>query len=168
MTLKHFSNISRQVVKRHHVDTVSLATQAWNQNNCMKSLWIPSIAVDMIAWRRTWTGPVFGRKKWNRFRFYCPIFREVARSLTSIWYNFYNSSQVTCSCHFSYWTSHHVISIPLPMCGMTRHDHVDMLSRIRAMSDDVAVNDGWSLLILQNACTRGLPGVMKYFVSSDV
>ena len=32
---------------------------------------------------------------------------------------------------------------PLPMRGMTLYDHVDTFVRIRAMSDDVAGNDGW-------------------------
>ncbi len=32
---------------------------------------------------------------------------------------------------------------PLPMRGMTLYDHVDTFVRIRAMSDNVAGNDGW-------------------------
>lgn len=71
-------------------------------------------AVDMIAWRRTWTRPVFGpKKRWDRFRFSSSL-REVAtRSNES---TRQSGSQVACSCHFSYWTSHHVI-FHLPMYG---------------------------------------------------
>lgn len=166
MTLKYVSRLPR-----HHVDTVSLATQAWNQNNCMKSLWIPSIAVDMIAWRRTWTRPVFGRKKVEQVQVFVQSSGSCQESDMDLIYIFFIiavRSHVPAISLIE--TFHRVISTvsPLPMCGMTRHDHVDMLARSRAMSDDVVVNDGWSLLILQNACIRGLPGVVNYFVSSDV
>ena len=91
---------------------------AWNPYEYPALLWTWSPEGEHEPTRPVWLG-----EKMEQFRF-CPFFGKLpqeSHQFGNIYCILYTISQATCPCHFSYWTSHHVISIPF---ANARYDSV--------------------------------------------